>query len=151
MFSDSRCKNARRFDRPQNCAQTLFRSRVKFGSFTCKSVPDLVVHALNCARFCVVCTLNFAWILVVRMLDCAQFLLHGSCPFTNLAGTLMEAGCREFDPRPRDYSRTSLVPPGNWYGFPSECAFLSKFWIYLEYSPLVEAVITGHLRPSSMR
>ena len=35
--------------------------------------------------------------------------------------------------------------------FSSECAFLSKFWIYLECCPRGEAVITGHLRLSSMR
>ena len=33
----------------------------------------------------------------------------------------------------------------------SEHAFPSKFWIYLEYCPRGEAVITGHLRLSSMR
>ena len=48
----------------------------EFWSFTCKSVLDLVVRALNCARFCVVCALNCAQILVFRALDCAQFLLH---------------------------------------------------------------------------
>ena len=31
---------------------------------------------------------------------------------------VMEAGGREFDPRPGHYSRMSfLVQPGNWYGF----------------------------------
>ena len=39
-------------------------------------------------RFCVVCALNCAQILVVRTLDCAQFLLH---PFPNLAATLLSA------------------------------------------------------------
>ena len=29
----------------------------------------------------------------------------------------MEAGGREFEPRPGHYSRMSLVQPGNWYGF----------------------------------
>ena len=48
----------------------------EFWSFTCKSVPHLIIRALNCARFCVVCALNCAQILVVRTLDCAQFLLH---------------------------------------------------------------------------
>ena len=41
----------------------------------------------------------------------------------------MEAGGREFDPRPGHCSRMSfyfLVQPGNWYVF-FECAFLSKF------------------------
>ena len=56
-------------NRPQNCAQT------KFLLFTCKSA-DLVIRALNCARFCVVCALNYAQILIVRALDCAQFILH---------------------------------------------------------------------------
>ena len=32
-----------------------------------------------------------------------------------------------------------------------QSAFLSKFWIYLECCPRGEAVITGHLRLSSMR
>ena len=41
----------------------------------------------------------------------------------------METGGREFDPRPGHYSRmTGTV-------FSSECAFLSKFLIYLEYCP----------------
>ena len=35
--------------------------------------------------------------------------------------------------------------------FSSEHAFPSKFWIYLEHCPRGEAVITGHLRLSSMR
>ena len=48
----------------------------KFWSFTCKSVPHLVIRDLNCARFCVVCALNCARFFVVRALDCAQFLLH---------------------------------------------------------------------------
>ena len=42
---------------------------------------------------------------------------------------------------------------GDWYGFlSSEHAFPSKFWIYLEHCPCVEAVITGHVhlyRPSA--
>ena len=37
-----------------------------------KNVPDLVIRALNCARFCVVCALNGAQILVVRTLDYAE-------------------------------------------------------------------------------
>ena len=45
-------------------------------AFARKSMPDLVVHALNCAHFFVVCALNCARILVVRALDCAQFLLY---------------------------------------------------------------------------
>ena len=48
----------------------------EFWSFMRKSVPDLVIRALNCARFCVVYALNCAQILVVRTLDSAQFLLH---------------------------------------------------------------------------
>ena len=36
------------------------------------------------------------------------------------------------------------------YVFSSEHAFPSKFWIYLELCPRGEAVITGHLRLSSM-
>ena len=59
----------------------------EFWSFTRKRVPDLVIRALNCARFCVVCALNCARILVVRALDCAQFLLH-VLPFSHPAGTL---------------------------------------------------------------
>ena len=35
--------------------------------------------------------------------------------------------------------------------FSYEHAFPSKFWIYLEHCPPGEAVITGHLRLSSMR
>ena len=35
--------------------------------------------------------------------------------------------------------------------FSSEHAFPSKFWIYLEHCPRGEAVITGHMRLSSMR
>ena len=35
--------------------------------------------------------------------------------------------------------------------FSSEHAFPSKFWIYLEHCPRGEAVVTGHLRLSSMR
>ena len=46
----------------------------KFWSFARKSVPDLVIRVLNCARFCVVCAVNRARILVVRALDCARFL-----------------------------------------------------------------------------
>ena len=42
----------------------------EFWSFTHKS--DLVIHALNRARFCVICALNYAQILVVRALDCAH-------------------------------------------------------------------------------
>ena len=42
----------------------------KIWSFTSKSVPYLVIRALNRARFCVVCALNCARILVVRALDC---------------------------------------------------------------------------------
>ena len=34
--------------------------------------------------------------------------------------------------------------------FSSEHAFPSKFWIYLEHCPRGEAVITGHLRLSSI-
>ena len=45
-------------------------------AFTRKSVPDLVIDTLKCARFCVVCALNCARILVVCVLNCAQFLLH---------------------------------------------------------------------------
>ena len=48
----------------------------EFWSFTRKSVPHLVIRALNWARFCVVCALNCTRILVVRALDCAQFILH---------------------------------------------------------------------------
>ena len=59
VFSDSRCKNACRF-------VPMFSSiahKTKFWSFTRK-------------RFCVVCAQKSARILVVRALDCAQFLLH---------------------------------------------------------------------------
>ena len=45
-------------------------------SFASKSVPDLVIRALICARFIVACAQNCARILVIRALDCAQFLLH---------------------------------------------------------------------------
>ena len=45
-------------------------------SFARKSVPALVVCALDCARFCVVCALSCARILVVSTLDCARLLLH---------------------------------------------------------------------------
>ena len=65
VFSDSRCKNAcnclqicvRVFiNRPQNCAHADLVSFAcwivtEFWSFTRKSVPHLVVRALNCARF----------------------------------------------------------------------------------------------------
>ena len=89
VSSNSRCKNACNclqicasvfINRPQNCAKTSvsFASWIvtEFWSFTRKSVPDLVIRTLNCARFCVVCALNCARILVVRALDCAQFPLH---------------------------------------------------------------------------
>ena len=55
----------------------------EFWSLTRKNVLDLVIRALNCAQFCVVCTLICGRILVFRVLDCAQFLLH-----PELAGTL---------------------------------------------------------------
>ena len=61
----------------------------KFWAFARKS--DLIVHALNCARFAVICALNCAKNLVVRALDCALFVSSVSfapCPFPNLAGTL---------------------------------------------------------------
>ena len=90
VFSDNRCKNACNclqicvhvfINRPQNCAHADLVSFTcwivtKFWSFTRKSVPHLVIRALNCARFCVVCALNCAQILVVRVLDCARFLLN---------------------------------------------------------------------------
>ena len=86
MFSDSRCKNACKM--LADLCPCFHRSPTKlcpdhvsfacwivteFWSFTHKSVPDLVICALNCARFCVICTLNCARILVVRALDCAQY------------------------------------------------------------------------------
>ena len=66
---------------------------------------------------------------------------------------VMEAGGREFDPRPGHYSRMSFLSnQATGTVFSSECAFLSKFLIYLEYCPRGEAVIiTGHLRLSSMK
>ena len=60
-----------------------------FSSIAHKIVPRSrfvrVLDALTCARFFVVCTLNYARILLFRTLDCAQFLLH---PFPNPAATL---------------------------------------------------------------
>ena len=46
-----------------------------------------------------------------------------------------------------------VFPPDQVTGkvFSSEHAFPSKVWIYLEHCPRGEAVITGHLRLSSMR
>ena len=45
-------------DRPQNDAQTSFHSRAGlWPNYGCSHV-NLVIHALNCARFCVVCVLN---------------------------------------------------------------------------------------------
>ena len=89
VFSDSRCKNACKMladscpcfhQSPTKLCPDLVTFAcwivTKFWSFTCKSDFDLVIRALNCAQFCVVCTQNGARILVVRALDCAQFLLH---------------------------------------------------------------------------
>ena len=46
----------------------------------------------------------------------------------------MEAGGREFNPRPGHYSRMSFESSQvTGMVFSSECAFLSKFRIYLEY------------------
>ena len=73
----------------------------EFLSFTRKS--DLVIRALNCARFCVVCALNCAGILVVRTLDCAQFLLHPALFPTYRWNTV-----NEHDDRPFCYYRHSL-------------------------------------------
>ena len=89
VFSDIRCKNACKMladlcpcfhESPTKLCPDLVSFAcwivTKFWSFMCKSVPHLVIRALNCARFCVVCALNCARILVVRALDFAQFLLH---------------------------------------------------------------------------
>ena len=83
---------------PQNCAQTLFRSRAGLRpNFGRSRVKVLVTHALNCDRLCFVCALNCdhdftdrpvhkivprscfvclvldcAWILGVRALNCAR-------------------------------------------------------------------------------
>ena len=64
----------------------------EFWSFTRKSVPDLVVRALNCARFCVVCALNCARILVFRARLCP--ISFAPCPFPNLVGTLLVSELR---------------------------------------------------------
>ena len=45
---------------------------IEFWAFVRKSVSDLIVHALDCTRFCVVCALNCIRVEVVRTL----FLLH---------------------------------------------------------------------------
>ena len=73
VFSDSRCKNACKMSRFVLMFSSITH-KTKFWSFTRK-------------RFCVVCALNCARILVVRALDCAQFSF-APCPFPNLAGTL---------------------------------------------------------------
>ena len=63
-----------------------------------------------------------------------------------------EARGREFDPRPRHHSRmNSLSNQATGTVSSSENAFVSKFWIYLEYCRRGEAVITGHPRLSPMR
>ena len=60
----------------------------EFWSFMRKSVPHLVIRTLNCARFCGVCALNCARILVscLRARLCPIYV--APCPFPNLAGTL---------------------------------------------------------------
>ena len=73
VFSDSRCKHACNclqicahvfINRRQNCAQTSSHSRAgfrivtEFWSFTRKTVLHLVIRALNCARFCAVCSIR---------------------------------------------------------------------------------------------
>ena len=61
-------------------------------------------------------------------------------------------GGREFNPRPGQYSRMSFSSDQvTGKVFSSEHAFPSQFRIYLEHCPRGEAVITGHLRLSSMR
>ena len=72
-------------NRPQNCTDLVsFACWIvtEFWSFTRQSVPRLVIRALNRARFCVVCALNCAQILVVRT------LFTVSSANLNLAGTL---------------------------------------------------------------
>ena len=65
---------------------------------------------------------------------------------------LRSAEGREFNPRPGQYSRMSFSSNQvTGTVFSSEHAFPSKFWIYLEHCPRGEAIITGHLRLSSMR
>ena len=55
-------------------------------------------------------------------------------------------------PRPEQYSRMSFSSDQvTGKVFSSEHAFPSKFLIYLEHCPRGEAVITGHLRFSSMK
>ena len=89
VFRHSRCKNACKiladlcpcFHRsPTKLCPDLVSFQcwiaIEYWSFARKSVPDLVIRALNCARLCVVCALNCAQFLVVRTLDFAQFLLH---------------------------------------------------------------------------
>ena len=62
------------------------------------------------------------------------------------------AGGREFNLRPGQYSRMSFSPDQvTGKVFSSEHAFPSKFLIYLEHCPRVEAVIADHLGLSSMR
>ena len=97
VFSGSRCKNA--FKMRADLCPCFHRSPTKlcpdlvsfvcwiateFWSFTSKSVPDLVIRTLNCARLCVVCALNCARIFVIRALDCAQMLLHPALFLTQL-------------------------------------------------------------------
>ena len=99
VFLDSRCKNACKM--LADLCPCFHRSPTKlcpdlvsfacwiateFWSFTRKSVPDLVIRALNCARLYVVCTKlcpNFG---------CSHARLcpisFVPCPFPNLAGTL---------------------------------------------------------------
>ena len=74
MFSDSRCKDASDlFPFFHSSATKLFACWIvtELWSFTRKS--DLVIRALNRARFCVVCALNCARILVVRSPHSAPF------------------------------------------------------------------------------
>ena len=119
VFSDSRCKHACNclqicahvfINRPQNCTKTSFHSRerivTEFWSFTRKS--DLVIRALNCARFCVVCALNCARILVVRALDCAQFFC--TLPFSQAScnTTCVWRQIQRFDPSNHRSSRTRI-------------------------------------------
>ena len=72
----------------------------KFWSFTRKSVPDTVIRALNCARFCVVCALNCARILVVRLCP----ISFAPCPFS-------QPSCNNVKERAQPERTTSVDGP----------------------------------------